>query len=110
MPPLGNVRHTKEYQRHWCVLAIGLAILALTLSVATRTSTPSLSRGIGVQAQSSQVMRQHLDSDAAQWIPPVAPVVVADLVSFYPRVSPAGPPIPNLFFEENLYNRPPPAC
>jgi hypothetical protein len=110
MSPRGNVRHMKGPHRPWCVLVIVLAILALTVSLATRTSTPTVSHNIGVQAQSSQVTRQHLDTDAAQWVSPVAPVVVSEVVSFYPRVSPAGPPVPNLFFEQSLYNRPPPCC
>ncbi|HEY1801251.1 MAG TPA: hypothetical protein VGG46_09995 [Terriglobales bacterium] len=53
-----------------------------------------------------------MDSDAAaQWVPPVAVVVDAVLViSSYPRLAPAGPPVADLFYEETLYNRPPPSC
>jgi len=43
-------------------------------------------------------------------VPPVAAVIIAEVVSLYPRIAPAGPPVPGLFFEETLYNRPPPAC
>jgi len=35
---------------------------------------------------------------------------VAQAPIVYPRVAPAGPPLPTLLLEENLYNRPPPSC
>ena len=54
-------------------------------------------------------MRQHMDRDSVRWAAPVAKVTVL-LAMFYPRVAPAGPPIATLLIEENLYNRPPPAC
>jgi hypothetical protein len=28
----------------------------------------------------------------------------------YPRIAPAGPPIPTVLLETSLYNRPPPSC
>ena len=101
-------KHMKE-RNYW--LTALLAIFALTASVATRTSVLTLPHSsVALDSQPSSAVRQHLDSDAMQWVPPVAPVAVAEVVSFYPRISPAGPPIPNLLFDESLYNRPPPAC
>ncbi len=87
-----------------------LAICALTISLSTRTSTPTLSASAAAQSQVSHTMRQHLDTDAAEWAAPALSLVVSEVVSFYPRVSPARPPIPSLFFEESVYNRPPPSC
>lgn len=99
-------RRTKRL--YWA--AIVLSIVALTAALATRTSVLTLSHGVSADSQLSNSSRQHLDSDAMGWVPPVATPVVAEEVSFYPRVSPAGPPIPSLLFEESLYNRPPPSC
>ena len=88
-----------------------LVVFALSASVATRTSVLSLSHGASVSEQSASGMRQHMDSDGEQWVPPVATVIIAALVfSFYPRFAPAGPPLPSTLFDESLYNRPPPAC
>lgn len=110
MSPLEHSRSVNGQHRRWYILAIVLAIAAVTLSLATRASTPRVSHGITAQSQSSNSVRQHLDSDAAGWVPPVAPVMVSEAPSFYPRVSPTGPPLQSLFFEESLYNRPPPSC
>lgn len=89
-------------------LLILLAISLLTVSLGTRTSIPVISHGIMAQPQSPRAMRQHLATDAAHWVPPVAVVVASKVVHFYPPVSPARPPIPSVFFESSLYNRPPP--
>ena len=78
-------------------------------NLATRTSTPRISQGIAAQSQSPPARRPHLET-AAEWVPPLAPVVLFEVVSFYPRVSPAGPPISGLRFNKSLYNRPPPSC
>jgi hypothetical protein len=51
-----------------------------------------------------------MDRDAVRWAVPAAEITVAQAPAFYPRVAPAGPPLPTLLLEENLYDRPPPAC
>ena len=106
----GSPRLKRQGSRcYW--LMIVLAILALATNVATHTSVLSLPhQGITADSQLSNSARQHLDSDAPEWVPPVAAVAIFEPVSFYPRIAPAGPPIPSLFFEDSLYNRPPPAC
>jgi hypothetical protein len=95
---------------HW--LAIALSVLALTVSLSTRSRVPSaeISHGRLVQSQAPQAMRQHLDNDAAVWVPFLPASTVALILTFYPRFSPAGPPVSNLLFEEAQYNRPPPSC
>ena len=109
MSPVVDSRPFNCQRPRWYVLVIVVAIATLAVSLATRTSTFSIPQGVTAQSQSPQVMRQHLET-AAEWVPPVAPVVLSEVVSFYPRVSPAGPPIPSLLFDESLYNRPPPSC
>jgi len=93
---------------YWVVIV--LSIVALTATLATRTSVVTLSHGVSVASQRSNPSRQHLDRDAVGWAPPVATPVIAEDVSFYPLVSPAGPPVSGLLFDKALYNRPPPSC
>jgi hypothetical protein len=93
-----------------------LAVCSLTVSVTTRYSfsggSPGLSAGTvkTVQRQvSPEPSRQRMTNNAAHWMPPTIRSVVLHAPSSYPRVAPAGPPIPGLVFEESLYNRPPPS-
>jgi len=110
MLPGADIRRSDRHCFRRAAFIIFLAILSLTLSLATRISVPSTSDSITAQSAAPQAMRQHLDSDAAQWVPPVAPRLRLEVISFYPRFSPAGPPIATLFLEKSLYNRPPPSC
>ena len=88
---------------------VSVVMFSLVLTLATRTFRGTTSHSIAVQSNSPQAMRQHMDRDSVRWAAPVAKVTVL-LAMFYPRVAPAGPPIATLLIEENLYNRPPPAC
>lgn len=95
----------------WCVLVILLAICSLTISVATRynsstTLSPSAVKSLRKHTQ-QEPGRQRLTKIAANWMP-VFHSSVLQAPSAYPRIAPAGPPIPRLSFESNLYNRPPP--
>lgn len=94
----------------WSLFVIFLAIFALTATLATRTSVPTDFHGTIAQSASTQATRQHLDGDAIQWVAPTPVLTALQVPSFYPRFSPAGPPLPNLLFDESLYNRPPPSC
>jgi hypothetical protein len=89
---------------------VGVVLFSLVFSLATRTFSDTASSSTSVQSSSLQAMRQHMDRDAVRWTAPVAKVKVAQAPTFYPHVAPAGPPLPVLLVEENLYNRPPPAC
>ena len=106
----GSESRRSNYWLTWRLLPIVLAIGALTTSLATRTFHLTLSQNVSVQADSSQAIRQHLDGDAAQWVPPVPLVSSLQVPVFYPYVAPAGPPLPVLLFDKSLYNRPPPSC
>ncbi len=100
-----------QQHRAWRVLVIVLAIGALTCSLATRTFRLTDSQGINARSADAQAMRQHLDRDAAKWTNPVPVHTTLVVVTFYPRIAPAGPPMPNVpFDDEHLYNRPPPSC
>ena len=95
-----------------CALAVLVAVCAITISVATRYSTPEQ---VGTANASSvhQVVspasnRQRLIATSEAWHPPVARVAFLDTTTYYPRMAPAGPPIPSVLFDESLYYRPPP--
>lgn len=91
------------------VLVIALAIAALTCSLVTRTFHLTVPQGVTAQSAASQAFRQHMDRDAAKWVPPVTIAVTLQAPSFYPHVAPAGPPLPAVLFDESLSNRPPPS-
>jgi hypothetical protein len=107
LPSGSSQRHQRP---NWCLFVIVLAIFALTASLATRSSVPIDLHSTTAQSASAQATRQHLDGDAIQWVAPVPVLTVLQVPSFYPRFSPAGPPLPKLLFDESLYNRPPPSC
>ena len=109
MLPSGSSRLNHGHP-NWCLFVMVWAIFALTASLATRTSVPSDLHGSTAQSASTQATRQHLDGDAIQWVAPTPVHTALQVPSFYPRSSPAGPPLPNLLFDESLYNRPPPSC
>lgn len=99
-------------QRWWAAVVL-LAVCSLTVSVATRYT---FSRGLNESKTASvgrhvspELSRQRLLKNAATWMPPVVAAEIVSECSDYPRIAPGGPPIPNLFYEESLSNRPPPA-
>jgi hypothetical protein len=98
-------------RKSWTALIVLLAVTALTISVATRYASVS---GISTHTTAAQKhstsehAKQRLIKTAASWIPPVVSAVIIQSPSAYPRIAPAGPPIPRVLFEKNLYNRPPP--
>jgi hypothetical protein len=94
----------------WRWALVGVVMFSLVLTLATRTFHVTVPHSVTVQSTSSQAIRQHMDRDAVRWTVPVATLVVAEAPTFYPRVAPAGPPLPTLLLEENVYNRPPPTC
>jgi len=96
--------------QRWRVLIIVLAICSLTVSLATRTFRLKVAHDVTVSSADGQAMRQHLDRDAANWVPPVLTYTALQLPTFYPYVAPAGPPLATVLFDKSLYNRPPPCC
>jgi hypothetical protein len=99
----------------WRLAFVSVVMFSLVIALATRTfpgTTPraAISHTIAVQSNPPQAMRQHMDRDAVRWAAPVAKIVVSRAPTFYPRVAPAGPPLPVILLEDNLYNRPPPFC
>jgi hypothetical protein len=110
MPRTAGSQPVSSQRLKWYALVVVLTICALTTSLATRTFRLHFSPTATVRTNSAQAMRQHLDRDAVRWVAPVPVLTTLQAPTFYPRVAPAGPPLPSLFFDESLYNRPPPAC
>jgi hypothetical protein len=95
----------------WRGALIGIVMLSLVVSLATRTFHQTIPHGVTAHSNTAQAMRQHMVRDGARWVPPVLIYTAQQAPVFYPHVAPAGPPIPALLLiEDNLYNRPPPSC
>jgi hypothetical protein len=108
--PSEDLRLRNHPHLRWRVLVIVLAICGLTGSLATRTFRLTLPKSSTAQSGSAQAMRQHLDRDATKWTSPVPVLTTLPVPTFYPRVAPAGPPLPSVLFDESFSNRPPPSC
>lgn len=93
---------------NWNRIVIAVAVAALTCSVATRTFRLKASNDPTVQSSAEQAMRQHMDRDAARWLPPLPVFAVLDAPDFYPHFAPAAPPALSLPLHSPLYDRPPP--
>jgi hypothetical protein len=111
MVQLTNSRNSRCHR--WCVAVVLFAAISLAVSVATRygfspatanrTATTTIQNHLSPDAG-----RQRLLKNAATWMPPVVSAMIFQAPAAYPRIAPAAPLIPSLFFEKNLYNRPPP--
>ena len=89
---------------------IVLAICGLILSLATRTFRLDVPQRVSFVSDTGHAMRQHLDRDAMQWVPPAPLLTSLQVPTFYPYVAPAGPPLASVLFDQSLSNRPPPSC
>jgi hypothetical protein len=90
------------------VLAL-LSVVALSISLATRFPHISVHQTTLANSRSDKAVRQQLDRDALQWADPTPRFTLLEATTFYPRVAPAGPPLPVLLLDQSLYTRPPPS-
>jgi len=99
--------------KRWCAVLVVVAVCALTVNVATRYSfsgTESSSAVKAVQTHASpEPSRQRLLKTTATSLPVVVCHAVLETPGSYRRLAPAAPPTSELFFKQNLYNRPPPS-
>jgi hypothetical protein len=89
---------------------VGVVLLALVVMLATRTLHLTITHVVTVRSGAAQAMRQHLNRDAARWIPPSSVLTALRAPTFYPHVAPAGAPLGVLLLEKSLYDRPHPSC
>jgi hypothetical protein len=108
--PSEDLRLPSHPNQGWRILVIVLAICGLTVSLATRTFRLTIPNSVTVQSAGLHAMRQHMNGDATQWVPPVPTLSTLQLPVFYPRFAPTGPPISGVLFDQSLSNRPPPSC
>ena len=101
-------------RRIYSALVVMLAVASLAVSVATRyCSSQSLSAYSSPTAHkhsSPEQSRQRLTKTSTNWMPPVVRTSVLEAPTSYPRIAPAGLPMPTVLLELSLYNRPPPSC
>jgi hypothetical protein len=112
LPYMRILEQRSREGRVWRGLLIVVAVLSLTISLATRFVVPATSPIHTVKTASRSLtdpQRQHLNCDAVQWSTPVQTAAFADLVVFYSRLAPTEPQIATQFFEDSSYNRPPPS-
>jgi len=95
--------------RLWRWPLTGLVLLSLVVALATRFQV-TVQDTVTVQSSTSRAMRQHMNQDAVRWTAPILQLTVLQAPTFHPHVVPASPSLASLSVEENLYNRPPPAC
>jgi len=107
---MAKSQNSRSGSRPVLLLVIVLSVSALTASLVTRTFHLKLSHCVTAQSDSPQAMRQHLDRDATQWAAPVPNFAPLQAPTFHSRLATAGPSLPNLILDKNLYNRPPPSC
>jgi len=91
----------------WAFISVVLFSLLISLVTRFHSDPPS---AISVQCLSLRSVRQHMDRDAVPWTAPVPNYATSEAPSFYRSVTPAVAPRPISLLEQNLYNRPPPAC
>lgn len=89
---------------------VSIVTLSLVVTLATRTFHVTIPSSTTVHSGSPQAIRQHMDRDAFRWVPPVLQFTLLQVPELYVRVARARPALSTLLIEENLYNRPPPAC
>jgi hypothetical protein len=86
-----------------------IVLLSLVVTLATRFQAAPRT-AMNVHSTAPQAASQHMNQDAVRWVVPLLQLATLLEPSFYPRKAPARPLLANVFHEESLYNRPPPAC
>src|SRR5262245_54084741 len=110
MSELEPIFASKHPAKKLAACVVCLLVLSLTVSVATRTFRLSFAHGRGLVSGSPHPRLQHPDRDCLLRVPPTPLWAVYEAATFYPRLAPAGPPLPSQLLDDVLYNRPPPSC
>jgi hypothetical protein len=101
-------------RQNWSAVVVLVAVCSLTVSLATRYSSPGDGSVCSVKACARQTSpeagRQRLAKDAAHWIAPVISSTVLRAPSSGTLITSAAPKISNFLLAEALYNRPPPSA
>ena len=97
----------------WCGVIVFVAVGSLTMNLATRYSglwedSPCSVKTLHTDI-SPDAKRQRLAKDGVTWLPPVFRFAALEAPSFSAETPSVCAEVPNLLFDQNLYNRPPPA-
>jgi len=107
-----NNLESRQTKRRWIAVAL-LAVCSITISVATRYSVPGKAGDSKVKLVRNHVdtepARQRLLNNAATWMPPAVGSAILQENESFTQVVWTGPPAARLFFEQSLFNRPPPS-
>lgn len=93
----------------WRWTLVNVVLFSLCFSLVTRFHS-DVSSATSVRCLSPNSVRQHMDRDAVPWTAPVPRYATLDAPNFHPYVPPTDLPLLISLLEQNLYNRPPPAC
>lgn len=97
----------------WRRALILLAILALSVSLATRYASSNhavLSKATSISSQALDAKTQNLLGDGLQWTAPVVALITFVVPQQSDRLHDLVLPVSEPHLEGWLYNRPPPAC
>lgn len=84
-----SFRESSVGERRWQQMLVFIAVCSLTLSVATRFSTPSSDQSHivkSVDRRSAEPQRQHLDKDATRWVAAVASFMIDEPIAIEPSL------------------------
>jgi len=101
--------------KRWWIAVVLLAVCSIAISVATRYCVPGKAADSKVTTVRNHVDteteqgRQRLLNNAISWMPPVVGSAMLDQNNSFNPIVLARPPAPRQFFEQSLFNRPPPA-
>jgi len=109
MREIGTTQVAGCRARLWRWALTVLVLLSLVVALATRFQV-SVHDTRTVRSSASRAMGQRMNQDAVRWAVPPLQLTILQAPTFHPRIVPGGPSLPSLSVEENLYNRPPPAC
>ena len=114
MPEMLRLTNLENPRRRClCALVVLCAVCTLTIHVATRycftRGLPNSTVNTVQKDTSPRLGRQRMTKTAELWLAPLVLEALLDPPASYPRIAPAGPPLPGLVVENSLYNRPPPS-
>jgi len=105
---------SRQSKRCWIAVVL-LAVCSITISVTTRYTVPGKAGDSKVTTVRNHLdfdteqVRQRLLNNAASWMPPVVGSAILGQNKTFDPIILAGPPASRQFFEQSLFNRPPPA-
>lgn len=102
-------KHIDNPQQPWRRIVVLVAICAMVVTLATRTFHMAGADQALAKSADGNPIRQNVDNDVFEWLPPVAHFVIYLLPVAAPHAPPDLTPVLTVDLEDCLYNRPPPS-